>query len=77
MEIGVTVLFYGWPKAEAFVAAYRAAGFLIAGHFTFLKRYTSRTGYVGYQHENAQLQYWKSTSPRLRGVASSTIPQAI
>src|SRR5271154_5702025 len=35
------VSFYGWPHADKFVTAFRAAGFLIAGHFVFPKHYTS------------------------------------
>jgi site-specific DNA-methyltransferase (adenine-specific) len=49
------VSFYGWPKAEAFLSAYRAAGFKVAGHLTFPKRYTSASRYVRYQHESAHL----------------------
>jgi len=49
------VSFYGWPKADLFLTAYRAAGFRVAGHFAFPKRYTSTTGYVRYQHECAHL----------------------
>jgi site-specific DNA-methyltransferase (adenine-specific) len=37
------VSFYGWPKADKFLQAYRAAGFRVVGHFTFPKRYTSTT----------------------------------
>jgi adenine-specific DNA-methyltransferase len=35
--------------------AYRAAGFRVAGHFAFPKRYTSSTRYLRYQHECAHL----------------------
>ena len=49
------VSFYGWPKADLFLTAYRAAGFRVAAHFAFPKRYTSTTGYVRYQHECAHL----------------------
>jgi len=49
------VSFYGWPKAELFLNAYRAAGFRVVGHFAFPKRYTSSTRYVRYQHECAHL----------------------
>ena len=48
-----SVVFYGWSKVDLFVAAWRAAGFRIAGHITFPKRYTSSSGLVRYQHENA------------------------
>ena len=49
------VSFYGWPQADKFIAAYKAAGFQVVGHFTFPKRYTSSTRYVRYQHECAHL----------------------
>jgi len=49
------VSFYGWPQADKFMQAYRAAGFRVVGHFTFPKRYASRTRYVRYQHEAAHL----------------------
>jgi DNA modification methylase len=49
------VSFYGWPHADKSVGAWRAAGFRIAGHFVFPKRYTSSTRLVRYQHECAYL----------------------
>jgi site-specific DNA-methyltransferase (adenine-specific) len=52
---GFCVSFYGWPQADRFMQAYRAAGFKVVGHFAFPKRYTSSTRYVRYQHECAHL----------------------
>jgi adenine-specific DNA-methyltransferase len=49
------VSFYGWPNADKFLHAYRAAGFRVAGHFAFPKRYASTTRYTRYQHECAHL----------------------
>lgn len=49
------VSFYGWPHADRFMAAWRAAGFRIVGHFAFPKRYTSSEKFVRYQHECAYL----------------------
>lgn len=49
------VSFYGWPHADRFLSAYRAAGFRIVGHFVFPKRYTSTTRFLRYQHECAYL----------------------
>jgi site-specific DNA-methyltransferase (adenine-specific) len=49
------VSFYGWPQADKFMQAYRAAGFRIVGHMAFPKRYTSSTRYLRYQHECAHL----------------------
>jgi site-specific DNA-methyltransferase (adenine-specific) len=50
-----TVSFYGWPSADKFLNAYRAAGFRVVGHLMFPKRYASSIGYVKYQHESAHL----------------------
>ena len=49
------VSFYGWPSADKFLHAYRAAGFRVVSHLMFPKRYASSTGYVKYQHECAHL----------------------
>lgn len=51
----VCISFYGWTKADAFMAAWRGAGFRIAGHLSFPKRYTSSSGLVRYQHESAYI----------------------
>ena len=49
------VSFYGWNRVDAFFAAWRAAGFRIAGHLVFAKPYASKAGLVKYQHESAYL----------------------
>jgi DNA modification methylase len=49
------VSFYGWPHVDRFMQAWREAGFRIAGHFVFPKRYTSASKYLRYQHECAYL----------------------
>lgn len=49
------VSFYGWPRADRFMAAYRAAGFRVVGHFVCPKRYTSSSAFVSYRHECAHL----------------------
>jgi site-specific DNA-methyltransferase (adenine-specific) len=49
------ISFYGWPHADKFMSAYRAAGFRIVGHLLFPKRYASSSGFVRYQHEAAHL----------------------
>ena len=49
------VSFYGWPMADRFMEAYRAAGFRIVGHLMFPKTYASSTRYIRYQHESAHL----------------------
>lgn len=49
------VSFYGWPKADSFLIAFRAAGFRVIGHLAFPKRYSSTTRHLRYQHECAYL----------------------
>lgn len=49
------VSFYGWPKADRFMQAYRAAGFRVVGHLMFPKDYASSTRFLRYQHESAHL----------------------
>jgi adenine-specific DNA-methyltransferase len=49
------VSFYGWPHADKFIEAYKAAGFRLVGHIAFPKRYTSSTRFLRYQHECAYL----------------------
>jgi adenine-specific DNA-methyltransferase len=49
------VSFYGWPHADRFMQAYRAAGFRVGGHIVFRKRYTSKSAYLQYRHECAYL----------------------
>ncbi len=47
--------FYGWPKADFFFAAFRAAGFRPVSHICFSKDYSSRTGYTEGSHDVAYL----------------------
>ena len=49
------VSFYGWPQADKFMQAYRAAGFRVVGHLMFPKTYASSTRYLRYSHESAHL----------------------
>ena len=49
------VSFYGWHQADKFIAAWREAGFRLAGHLTFTKRYASTERFLRYHHENAYL----------------------
>src|ERR1700730_7361165 len=49
------VCFYGWSKADKFIAAWRAAGFRPVGHLVFRKSYASTTRFLRYQHEQAYL----------------------
>jgi DNA modification methylase len=49
------VCFYGWSKADKFIAAWREAGFQIVGHLVFRKSYASARRFLRYQHEQAYL----------------------
>jgi DNA modification methylase len=49
------VSFYGWNKTDMFMAAWREAGFRIAGHIVFRKRYSSKARHLSYTHEPAYL----------------------
>lgn len=49
------VSWYGWPKAQKFFEAWRAAGFRPVGHFVAVKSYTSSKRFVQYRHEAAYL----------------------
>src|SRR5260370_8743905 len=49
------VSFYGWPKADKFLTAWRRIGFRVVGHLVFRKSYTSSTHFFQYQHEQAYL----------------------
>ncbi|WJR67091.1 DNA methyltransferase [Neorhizobium sp. CSC1952] len=47
------ISFYGWTAADAFLAAWRAAGFRLVGHMVFCKNYASRIGLFRAMHESA------------------------
>jgi len=49
------VSFYGWQRAEEFLAAWRAAGFQPVGHLVWVKSYASKRGLLASQHEQAYL----------------------
>jgi len=49
------ISFYGWPKVDLFFAAWKNAGFRVAGHMIFRKRYASKTAFLQYRHEGAYL----------------------
>lgn len=54
-EGGFCVSFYGWDAIDQFMAAWRGAGFRIAGHIVFRKRYASSSRYLAHHHEQAYL----------------------
>ena len=45
------VRFYGWTALEAFLTAWKLAGFRRVGHIVFCKDYSSRTGLLQAKHE--------------------------
>lgn len=47
--------FYAWNRVERFTAAWRAAGFRIAGHVVFRKGYASSSRLLRHTHECAYL----------------------
>jgi DNA modification methylase len=49
------ISFYGWSKADQFIAAWREAGFRLVGHLVFRKSYASSTRFLRYHHEQAYL----------------------
>jgi adenine-specific DNA-methyltransferase len=49
------VSFYAWNKADRFIEAWKKAGFHMAGHVVFTKKYSSSARFMGYQHEQAYL----------------------
>ena len=57
------VSFYGWSKADLFVAAWRALGFRLIGHIVFRKRYASSVRFLRCEHEAAYLLAKGDASP--------------
>ena len=49
------VSFYGWPRAEQFLLAWKQAGLYPVGHLVWVKDYASQSRYVDYCHETAYL----------------------
>lgn len=49
------VSFYGWQAVDAFMAAWRTAGFRPVGHLVFAKRYASSSRFTAARHEAAYL----------------------
>ena len=78
---GFCISFYGWSKADRYLASWRAAGFRPVGHLVLIKSYTSGAAFLQYRHEQAYLLakgrvdcplspisdvlYWKYTGNRL------------
>ena len=51
----LAVMFYGWTRVDEFFEAWRSAGFHPVGHLVFQKRYSSKSRFLRYQHEQAYL----------------------
>ena len=49
------VTFYGYTKTDLFMDAWKSAGFRVAGHFVFPKKYASSSYHTEYRHEQAYL----------------------
>jgi site-specific DNA-methyltransferase (adenine-specific) len=49
------ISFYGWSKADRYLAAWREAGFRPVGHLVLIKSYTSGSAFLQYRHEQAYL----------------------
>ncbi len=60
---GSCVSFYAWNKVDLFMAAWRKAGFNIAGHIVFTKRYASSQRFLRAQHEQAYLLVKGNATP--------------
>lgn len=52
---GSCLSFYAWNRIDLFMAAWKKAGFHIAGHVVFTKKYASGSRFTRYQHEQAYL----------------------
>ena len=48
-------MFYGWTKVDAFFEAWKEAGFHPVGHIVVRKKYSSKSRFLSYQHEQAYL----------------------
>ena len=64
--------FYGWPHADAFLAAFRAAGFRPTTHLVFIKNQIGLGYHTRGQHEQAYL--FAKGSPRPSVVDSDVLP---
>jgi len=49
------VSFYGYTKIDLFMDAWKSAGFRVAGHLVFPKKYSSSSYHTQYRHEQAYL----------------------
>jgi len=47
--------FYGWPRVDGFMSAWKSIGFFPVSHLIFLKKYPSKVGHTQSYHEVAYL----------------------
>lgn len=66
---------YGWQHAEAFLAAWRAAGLKPVGHLVFPKRYSSSRGTFEARHEQAYVLA-KGRTPKISKPIPDVLPWA-
>jgi site-specific DNA-methyltransferase (adenine-specific) len=52
---GACLSFYAWNRVDRFMAAWKKAGFHVAGHIVFPKQYASARRFTEYRHEQAYL----------------------
>jgi adenine-specific DNA-methyltransferase len=52
---GSCLCFYAWNRVDLFMAAWKKAGFRVAGHVVFPKKYASGARFTEYRHEQAYL----------------------
>ena len=69
------VSFYGWQHADAFMCAWRAAGFRPVAHLVFPKRYGSSVGTFEARHEQAYVLA-KGRRPRIASPIPDVLPWA-
>lgn len=69
------VSFYGWQHVERFMLAWKAAGLNPVGHLIWAKDYTSRSGFLAAQHEQAYVLA-KGRPPRPAVVLPDVLPWA-
>jgi site-specific DNA-methyltransferase (adenine-specific) len=69
----LSVSFYAWPHADAFLSAWREAGFRVVSHLVFLKSVWGLGYYTRGQHETASLLA-RGHPPLPARIISDTIP---
>ena len=60
---GACLSFYAWNRIDLFMAAWKKAGFHVAGHIVFPKQYASSSRFTQYRHEQAYLLIKGNATP--------------